>query len=57
MRHECNLFTHLLIWDSSLTPYSLQHPQKRNPLVSGQVSVVAIQCYLFFRTNTVERVC
>ena len=55
MRHKYNFLIHLLFWGSSHTPCSLQHPQKRNPLRSGQVGVVAIQCHLFFQTNAVER--
>ena len=55
MRQECNLLIHLLFWDSSRAPYSLQHLQKKKSMVSDQASVVAIQCYLFFRTNAVEK--
>jgi len=50
MRHERNILIHLLFSDSSHKPCSLQRPKKRNTSVSGQVSVVAIQCFLFSRT-------
>jgi len=52
MCHERNLSIHLLIVLGFLS-YTLffTTPQKKNLLVFGQVSVVAIQCFLFSQTT------